>query len=49
MGGGTNDNNAKPALPKVEVIVKAELGNKSPHLNFPGWDGTRGLKFGTQT
>ena len=21
----------------------------NPHLNFPGWDGTRGLKFGTQT
>ena len=23
--------------------------NNDPHLNFPGWDGTRGLKFGTQT
>ena len=23
--------------------------NNNPHLNFPGWDGTRGLKFGTQT
>ena len=23
--------------------------NDNPHLNFPGWDGTRGLKFGTQT
>ena len=23
--------------------------NNNPHPNFPGWDGTRGLKFGTQT
>ena len=23
--------------------------NNNPHLNFPGWDGTRSLKFGTQT
>ena len=23
--------------------------NNNPHLNFPGWDGTRGLKFSTQT
>ena len=23
--------------------------NKNPHLNFQGWEGTRGLKFGTQT
>ena len=23
--------------------------NDNPHLNFPGWDGTRGLKFITQT
>ena len=23
--------------------------NNNPHLNFPGRDGTRSLKFGTQT
>ena len=23
--------------------------NNNPHLNFPGCDGTRSLKFGTQT
>ena len=23
--------------------------NNNPHPNFPGWDGTRGLKFGIQT
>ena len=23
--------------------------NNNPHPYFPGWDGTRGLKFGTQT
>ena len=23
--------------------------NTNPHPNFPGWDSTRGLKFGTQT
>ena len=23
--------------------------NNDPHLNSPGWDGTRGLKTGTQT
>ena len=23
--------------------------NNDPHPNFPGWDGTRGLKFGIQT
>ena len=26
-----------------------ENNENNPHLNFPGWDGTRGLKFGTQT
>ena len=26
-----------------------DKNNNNPHLNFPGWDGTRGLKFGTQT
>ena len=28
---------------------KNKNNNNDPHLNFPGWDGTRGLKFGTQT
>ena len=26
-----------------------DKNNNNPHPNFPGWDGTRGLKFGTQT
>ena len=28
---------------------KHNENNDNPHLNFPGWDGTRGLKFGKQT
>ena len=28
---------------------KNKNNNNDPHPNFPGWDGTRGLKFGIQT
>ena len=28
---------------------KNNKNNNNPHLNSPGWDGTRGLKTGTQT
>ena len=28
---------------------KKNKKNNNPHPNFPGWDGTRGLKFGIQT
>ena len=28
---------------------KKNNNDNNPHPNFPGWDGTRGLKFGIQT
>ena len=28
---------------------KNNNNKKNPHPNFPGWNGTRGLKFGKQT
>ena len=34
MGGGQNENNAKSALTKVEVKVKAELGKKSDKVSL---------------
>ena len=31
------------------TLANNNNNNNNPHPNFPGWDGTRGLKFGIQT
>ena len=31
------------------TLANNKNNDNNPHLNFPGWDGTRGLKFGIQT
>ena len=33
----------------VDFTLANNNNNNKPHPNFPGWDGTRGLKFGIQT
>ena len=33
----------------LEFDFTFAMEQQEPHPNFQGWDGTRGLKFGTQT